>query len=646
MRVKTLGIVLSLSAIAFVSHAQDVQRPQEIATAMPDTLLRRNAASILFERNLNTFNWIGNLVVDTTSFGNRIRLNELYTSNIILLEGTSTSPEQRLQSNQQRLSLLLTRPLSEDINAKAQWSSLIYSDNKAVGLSTASINSILAGIEYTPDPLFTFNPMLGHRWDNQASVRDRGLSYNIAARTNNVNLDGYHIVGSAQFQQDRLDPRLLEQHFARAGTQKTFLGNTRDSMEIGFNKNRREFYASSIGALESRIENIFSFTNLLDYEFDQSFLTSLFVNVYSRVLDKEYRAVSSIAQSPAQFNTGIDEFRLDAFVQAVYRNSDNGIAVSTRLSHSERNEQHFAKNPTTGFAPDTSANPITERQAQEQEQTKDNLTRRTSLAGTLELPFSVSDRISFSGAASILRYDTPSAMNVEDRDELLAALSLSTYHRVSQYLDISFTLDGTLSHIVYLLKDRSANNSINRVLRFAPRTVYRPFKQFTTMNTFEVLANYTVYDFEQQAAQVRSFSYRQFGWIDSSALDITSHIGLDFFVYLKLYDRGQLNWSEFTERRENSFVDKTYALQARYSPEPGTMFAIGIRYFSQARYTYTGAERTLDSFLRSFGPTCLIVWRLNQYSELGLRGWHEQRKLEGGGTKSLANMTMNINIIL
>lgn len=641
-----IASILIVGSFLLTAHAQEVQRPQEIATAAPDSLLRRNAASILFERNLNTFNWTGSLDLDTASFGNHIRLNELYTSNVILIERTNSSAEQRLQSNRQRLSLSLSRPINEELNAKAQWSSLIYSDNKAVGLSTASINSILAGIEYTPNPLVTLNPMVGHRWDNQIDARDRGLSYNIAARTNNVDLDGYQIVGNAQFQQDRIDPRLLEQHFARVGVQKNFLGNTRDSIEIGFSRNRREFYTVSTGALESRIENIFSFTNLLDYEFDPKFITSLFVNVYSRALDKDYRAVNNLAKSPAQFNTGIDEFRLDAFAQAVYRNDDNGTAASTRLSHSERNERHFAKSPTTGFLPDSTINPLTERQAQDQEQTKDNLTRRTSLAGTLELSFSLSDRISFSGAASILRYDTPSKTNVEDRDELLVVLSLSTYHHISRYLNVAFTVEGTLNHIVYLLRDRSANNNINRVLRFSPRTLYTPFTRFTTMNAFEVLANYTVYDFETQAAQVRSFSYRQFGWIDSTALDITNRIGLDFFVYLKLYDRGQLNWREFTERRENSFVDKTYALQARYSPEPGILFAIGARYFSQSRYSYTGEERKLDSFLRSFGPTCLIVWRLSRNSEIVVKGWYEQRRLEGGGTKSLANMTLNINITL
>lgn len=624
--------------------AQEPQR--EFSTGMADSLTRRNGASILFDRELRTFNWLGSVMLDTTAFGSRIRVNELFTSNIILLEATGNSPQQRLQSNQQRLSLALTHPLNDELSTKAQWSSLIYSDNKAVGLSTASINSILGGVEYMPDPFFTISPMVGHRWDNQIDVRDRGLSYLVAAQTNNINLDGYQIAGRAQFQQDRLDPRMLEQHFVHAGAEKVFLGRTRDSIEIGFNRNRREFYTVSAGALESRKENIFSFTNLLDYEIGSRFVTSLFVNVYSRTLDKEYRAVNGAAQSPAQFNTSIDEFRLDAFIQGAFRDYENDVALSARLAHSERNEEHFVTSPTTGFEDDTTFNPLTERQAQEQEHTKDNLSRRTSLAGNVEFPFSRSDRLQFSGAASILRYDTPADSNFEDRDELLVALSLSTFHRISPSLEVELTLEGTLSHIVYVFSQKSQNNNINRVLRFSPRTLFRPFPQFVTMNAFEVLANYTVYDFEALTTQVQSFSYRQFGWMDSSSLNLTGRLGLDFLLYLKLYDRGQLNWGAFTERRENSFVDKTYAVQARFAPDEGSLVAVGLRYFSQSRYTYTGGTRKLDSFLRSVGPTCLIAWRVNRFGELRFKGWYERRRLEGGGTTSLANMTMSITITL
>ncbi|MBI5472759.1 MAG: hypothetical protein HY961_10490 [Ignavibacteriae bacterium] len=619
-------VVVLLTSVA---AAQDTQR--EAYEPLPDSLARRNVASILFERNLNTFNWTGAVIVDTNSFGSRIRLNELFTSNIILLEGT---PAQRLRSDHQRLALSVNHPVNNELSVAGEWLSSIYSDKKSVGLSTTASNSVLGGIEYLPNEFLALSPMIGHRWDNQAGARDKGLTYELGARLNPLDLDGYHFEGNAQFHQDRLDPRLLEQHFAHLKTEKTFIGRTRDSLDIGFTRNRREFYAFSSGTMESRIENAFSFANLLNYEFSSSFATALFVNVYSRVLDKDFRSLTAM---PTQFNTGIDEFRLDASIDATYQDEETGMLATTRFTRSERSEKHFIKAPTAGAR---------ERLAQDQETRKDNFAVRTALSALLDFPFTRSDRALLSGAASILRYDTPADSNFEDRDELLVVFSLSTMHAVSRALDLSFTLDGTLNHIVYLFSERSANNNINRVLRFAPRTLFRPFTNFTSMNAFEVLANYTVYDFEDRATQVRSFSYRQFGWMDSTSLDLSRTLGLDFFAYLKLYDRGQLNWSEFSERRENSFIDKTYALQARFMPEAGLLFAVGVRYFSQTRYTYVGQDRKLDSFVRSVGPTCLIVWQLSRRSEVGIKGWYEQRRLGDGSSKSLTNMTMNINITL
>ena len=179
---------------------------------------------------------------------------------------------------------------------------------------------------------------------------------------------------------------------------------------------------------------------------------------------------------------------------------------------------------------------------------------RLVLFGAVAFPLSRSHALRISGGASILRYDTPSELNVEDRDELLAIMSLTSYHTLGPHLDVSLTLEGNMSHVVYLLSENSANNNVNRVLRFTPRTTYRPVPALTTMNAFEVLANYTVYDFEERLSRIRSFAYRQFAWIDSTSVDITSRVGLDFFAYLKLYERGQLRWDEFTERTENSFV--------------------------------------------------------------------------------------------
>ncbi|MCZ6775677.1 MAG: hypothetical protein O7D34_04365 [Ignavibacteria bacterium] len=638
----------------FVLYAQESQRISDLP--LEPTPKGQKSASIMFERNLNTFNWLGNAIIDTSLGRFSIRLNELFTSNIILIEGTSSSPERRLQSNQHNLSLLQGWHLSPEVTTRVKWTSLVYSDNKAVGLSNASFHSLLGGIDYSPYPLVSLSPMVGYRWDNQAGVNDRGFSYDIAGRTIlPLDIDGYQLSASAQYHEDLLDPRVLQTHYARFSAQKSFVTGARDSLVLYVGRKRREFYAfADAGTIsgafsapadtnvESRIEDIFSFTNLLDYEIVPRFTASLFVNVSSRKLDKDIRYVGSTEPRTLQFNTAIDEFRLDTYLQAAYRSHDGEVGASARLYHSERDEAHVAK-PIEDASPNVK---ILLGERNKQEQTKDNFARRTALSGMVKFPLSPSDRISISGTASILRYDTPSEANFDDRDELLVALSIATSHRISQYLDVAVSLDGHLSHVVYLLENRSANNNYNRVLRLSPRVAYRPFKDLITLNTFEVLANYTVYDFEQQAALVRSFSYRQFGWVDSTSVQLTPRIGLDLFTHIRLYERGQLRWSEFTERTENSFRDETYALQVRFTPYNGIIFAVGFRHFSQSRYAHGDNGKTLDSVVRSIGPTCIIQWRINSYSQLGIKGWYERRSQTDGATRTLANMTMNVYFTL
>lgn len=626
----TAHLMLLGLLIPAVARSQDTQRSE--ATPQPaDTVQRRNSAGILFDRNVNTFAWIGRATVDTTAGRTRFSLNELYSSNIVLVNSPGG---RKLQSNQQTLNLNISHPLAQSLFGAAHWSSLIYTDDRGVGLGNASMNSLLGGVIYSPFQYVSLSPMAGYRWDKQAEIRDRGPVLQLGARADNVDFDGYLFNASGQFHTDNLQPRKLESHFGRVSVQKQFTPSARDSLDFGAARNRREFYVSGDSTIESRVENIFVFSDLLAYELFPRVAATFYFGINSRGLDKDLRFIDALPP-PGQFNTHIDELRLDAFFQTQYRSRDGRTGAFLRFAYNERNETHAIKLPGESI-------PKLYAEASAQEESKNNISRQTSLSGALDFPFSLSDQVFVSGAARILRYDTPSQLNVEDRDELLVVASLGTRHHVSRYLDVDLTLDGTLSHLVYLLSDRSANNNINRVLRFSPRTTYRPSSSVMTMNAFEVLANYTVYDFEQQVALVKSYSFRQFGWVDSTSVQLTRKIGLDFFAYLKLYERGQLKWTEFRERTENSYVEKTYVVQARFTPEPGLLFAVGIRFFSQSRFVYELAGKRQDLYLRSVGPTCLIGLEVGRYGQIGLRGWYEERRQADGTRIGLTNMTMNI----
>jgi hypothetical protein len=511
-----------------------------------------------------------------------------------------------------------------------------------VGLNNSAATSTLAGIGYAPLPFLEFAALGGFRWDRQGDITDRGPAFDLQGSLTGLDLEGTGISGMLRYREDRISPRTLGDRSGRVSVRKEFSPGTGDSLDAVYLRSQREFYSLSDNSIESRIEHSFGVANLLRYALDPAVGVGLYAGLTGRVLDKDLRTWRQDVVGQPRFGTRIDEFRLDTYLQLEYRPEDPRTHAWLRMSYLERNEEHRALRGSSS----SSLSQILFQERDRQEQSKDNLARRTTLSGSAAVPLSGSDAIMVAGSASILRYDTPSTLNVEERDEQLLAGMIGTRHRLSGVLDLETVLDGYVSHVVYLLQERSANNNRNYVLRLAPRTTYRPRPWLTSVNTAEVLANYTVYDYEQSGSQIKSFSYRQFAWIDSTAFALTQTIGIDLFAYLKVYERGQLDWQEFAERTENTTTDKTLALQVRYAPFSASVFAVGFKFFSQARYVFDAAGKRLSSYLRSVGPTCMILWNPGSHSQIAFGGWYEHRspaEMAGGTT---ATFTMNIMFAL
>ncbi len=640
--VRSLALALLVPSAVLLAPGQESQREPGPSAATPDSLRRVNSASILFDRNLNTFNWVGRLVLDTVFVRTRFTGSAQLFANTVQPEEGSGISARSSESTQKNMALAVRHPFSSVTGLDARWSSLVFSDNRGIGLSNAASHALLAGVAFYPTAALSLTPLGGYRWDTQGGLHDRGPALALETELRPVEIDGYRFAGTGRLRRDMVDPRVLENHSAQLGVYKPFGAFSRDSLDLGFLQTRREFYSRGDSAIESRTDRSFSLANLLAYEVARDVVASIFVNIGSRALDKDERTLFDAAYSPTTFGTRIEEFRFDTYIQAAFQAGDDAPSAVVRLGYSERSESHRATAPEQ--MPPNIAVLFGERN--KQEQTKDNLAQRVALTTALAIPVFTSSRFFLAGSAGILRYDTPSELNFEDRDELLISATVGLQHTFSRSLEALLTLDGTLSHLVYLLKERSANNNYNRVLRLSPRTTWRPASWFSTTNAFEVLANYTVYDFERQVALVRSFSYRQFSWIDSTRMEFTPKVGLDFFTYLKLYERGLLKWDEFRERTENSFVDRTLGVQLRFSPDGISVFAVGLRYFSQSRYLFKEAVKQPDSFTSSVGPTCEIRWVIGPHSRLQFSGWYERRRLPDGTFRSLASLTMHLSFHL
>lgn len=256
------------------------------------------------------------------------------------------------------------------------------------------------------------------------------------------------------------------------------------------------------------------------------------------------------------------------------------------------------------------------------------------------------DRIHLVSSANILRYDTPDTLNTDDRDELLLTSGIEVFHRFSSHLILTLTADITLFHLVYLHSNQSANNNWNRVLRFSPTIEYAPTWWFRSIAHTEVLANYTISDYEEQVASIRSFSFRQALWSDSTIVQIGKSVRCNFSGSLRIFERGTLRWKEFKERPEEYFIEKTMWPEIVWSSAIGLKVGIGFRYFGQDRYKYIEGKRVFNQGIEALGPTALIEWSGLGAEKVSINGWREEQKVNGKTTTNISNLSIQVGFIL
>lgn len=634
-----IGVGLVLLATGR-SDGQD-EPVARVSSARPPDSLRGNFGAAAFDKSLNTYHWTA-IARYRDIFGPlSVQLNEQYLSTLI-------RTDRNLVTDNQSLDLRVRRRLSDNLQLSTYATSFILSDNKGIGISNASSHGVYGGVEVSPMPGLALEPMIGMRFDNQIDQHDKGVSYLLGLTGENLDYNGYLTGLRGSFEVDRIDPRTLETDSAAVHIKKVFFEETSNRLQLYYLRNRRDFYfladpaiQQQYGALyniEARTDNSIGLGDSLDYNIGKRMLLSFQGTLFSRQIDRaiNYKNFADLRNFTP--NTTIDEMRIGASAGATYTASDR-LNASFQFSYLERDEKHAVQ--AEGGITAAILDPL-----ENMEERKNSHSKRTTLSATLAWSPSRSHTFSLTGSGNLLHYDTPSSENDDDRDELSYVAGLATVHRLGESLTAFIDADLNLLHLVYIFSTRSADNTWNRVLRLAPRLLYTPSDRLSSSNSFEVLANYTVYDFEFATALTRSYAFRQFAFVDSTTYLVTRRLALQAYTHLRLYERGEFLWSAFAERPLNDFADKTFIGSLRYTLTPRLLFTVGIRYFSQLRYGYTGSERSLDSYLRSAGPMGAIALNVNGRTDLSITGWYERQSQTGQPDRGLTTMMLLLNVIL
>lgn len=566
------------------------------------------------------------------SFG----LNEDYKSNFF--KGV-----EKTIRDEHHFSLNLNYNFFNELDFGLSANNTILSDSRTLEINQSSISNILIFSKIKLFKDFSIAPFSGYSNNRQIGENDYGFVYGFEAGGEKVNISDFQIDADFKFRNEDISPRKNFSRYVNLNFLNYFERNVHNNFNIKYYQSQKDFYinADSITSqtfqiknnIQSRIEtgyniqNRFFFDELIDIlTLDATGKISL------RNIERGLKYKSREVQSTSIFDSQIDELKLELDASVTYRSRNFNSSI--RFTMNEKDEKHKA----IMFQ---GINEAFFNQREESEQQKNNTSNYATLSFDGDMNLSETDKITLNIYQSKLKYDTPSQLNDDDRDEILSIARIGYYKMLNPFFTAFINTEGSFSHTVYIFASRSSNNNINRTIRLKTGGEYTG-SVLSSYNSFDVSANYTVYDFEDLTSPLKSFSFRQFTAIDSTTIKLSSTTSIFLFGYIKLSEQGILNWNSFSERPTRA-LKEVYFEPRIILYRAGSLFSVGIRYFSLSTFNYKGKELNLDSEYNSIGPSTIIQARLFNKLSVSLQGFYEFISLTDSENKQQANLNFQIS---
>lgn len=590
-----------------------------------------------FDKQLNTYNF-------NTTFKEYYSSDKLFFGIRENFGSTIINSTTKNIKDEQYLWALGQYSLSELIKIGLHFNNNIYSDDRDLGINQASVLTSSLFMKFTPTNYIEITPYGGVSQNSQIGEKDKGAVYGLEANLDKYTTGDFDLSSLMKFQNEDISPRKNTFRYINFDVNNTFEENFHNTISAFYSQQRKDFYftADPVTAAEFNItNNIQSRTESSYYLQDRiKFLPAsspLSLDFQGRVawrgIDRNTRYISLTNIANSNYDTHIEEFRLEFGSSADYVTENFNLAF--RFSYSERDEKHLP------VRYDGLTNLLYNDRVQIEEQ-KNNNSQLANISLQSRINLSSSDRITLSLFHRKLRYDTPSILNFDDRDELLSIGRILYEKEFTRFFKIFFNLEGNINKIVYIFAERSSNNNVKRIVKFASGGIFST-ESFTSSNSAEVSANYTVFDYEELNPNFRSYSFRQLVVRDSTSFRMQTKIRLFFAGYIKLSEQGDFKWSNFTSNPVR-YLSEQYAEPKIFYDDRSLSLGIGIRYFSLSTFNVqNGSDKIKVSDYTSIGPLSEISYVVGERIILKVYGWYEFIKTEDNSRREMANLSMKLS---
>ncbi len=535
------------------------------------------------------------------------------------------------------LGLLFRSFSGNHIQPLAQSDVQVSRDSRAIGLSSLTRYNLGLGARLLMDSLQWIEAEVGAESNKLLGIQDRGSLWRLNAQANRLEMDQFLVDSKLRSEFSVFSRRTNGDVDAAVEIHRDFDAQNALHLRVGYRTFNRDWYSqiandtATATVIESRLEKRLALDAAVLFSITNTMNASVQLGLSDGTISRGFKDVlETVATTGVRRDLSEIQFNLAATIQWRLKHSRYELGIVS----ASRDEQNTASRTSSDLAPaqlDT---------LQQQERVRDNTMGRHQLSLSAYMQLFTRDSLIINGSASILHYDTPSNANDDDRDELNDQLALRWVHRFHESFSADITARTQLSHLVYLKADRSALNSWNRIIQCSPGLQWDA--GFISMHpSFEVLAQYTVYDFSGKAGVPASFSFRQVAWRDSIVVPMNAHVRAEVTVYVRHFERGELYWSSFAELTQSKNYEQFVNLLFNFQPVPGVSLSGGGRWYalSQENVEQNSANNSLGT---SIGPECRWSVVVAKSTRLNFIGWYELQFANHVHVRNVPNLTFSL----
>lgn len=546
--------------------------------------------------------WEGNLFLAAKAWRqSQLQIENKFSSNLY-----SETFQQNRWKDENNFKMSWSHPVSDKIQTSTLIDSKIFSDentniefNKHVAAQELSLNF---------HPKISIKPALGWTVEEIYGRQDQGWYSKLGLEINKLDMGGYLNSTHANSVIRDFPGRKNQEHTFFTGWVRQFSDRSADSVRIGYQFSENRYYLSQgSNNLEEVTINARFVNNQLTYQTGDASRFSVTTEFKNRQLSQT---------NPTQ--------------QAANRRKE--IFVANQFAY------QFQLGPVGAnwgvmFSQTINDNPG--------EQTDiDGL--QAALTSSLEFRPTERDVLRSRFSYTKYEYNTPEKeVNDDDRDEQRFIIDTAYLHRFSPFFELELKSQVYLYHQIFLSADRSDNNNWNRIYQLAAGFNHQLGERIDHKHQLKILANYTVFDFDEILPQIRSYIFRKLIYTDSTSLQLTENLYLNCIYQWESEDNGTFFKNEFSQQISREINSHFLNLSLQHQKVFGFQLTTGITFYWRDEWTFIPRERKVREF-RSVSPKIALLYPASR--RLLLYGTYAPNRTTDFGTNRQYFVTGKLNV--